>query len=179
MTSDTEKTRLNGLRRLAREHGYKITKSPTFGGGFFLVTHIAGKYDPCDVGNIGGLESYLKMIVERDRPDGRRRAEKRLGTKMTVESGKQRYGGMGLPRKVKEGESICHNPVRPVTADQGGGFNGFRWWRCDPTWLKDKPQFHVCKCGWAPHIGNHYSNLKYDHLPLDASGVGKVAVSPE
>ncbi len=51
----------------------------------------------------------------------------------------------GVPRQVPEGRIVVHNQV-PLD------FHGFRAWT-EPT---GKPMRVACRCGWAPHLAEHY-----------------------
>jgi hypothetical protein len=70
-----------------------------------------------------------------------------------------RYYSNGVPRNVPAGHIIAHGSVAPTRPDQGHGVNGFRVWRATRTWLAENPQLTVCACGWAPHLGEHYSPI--------------------
>ena len=66
----------------------------------------------------------------------------------------------GVPRQVPEGRIVVHNHVRPVDASGARipaarvalGFHGFRAWT-EPI---GKPMRVACRCGWAPHLAEHY-----------------------
>jgi hypothetical protein len=65
-----------------------------------------------------------------------------------------------VPRKVREGEHVAHNPVVPLELDQPHGRRGFRIMFVTPAWLAKNPHFKPCRCGWAEHLGVHYSPLR-------------------
>jgi hypothetical protein len=62
-----------------------------------------------------------------------------------------------MPRKIPAGHVVMHNPVRPRTPDQKLGVRGFRAWRDLRSNVVGK--IPECACGWAPHLGVHYSHL--------------------
>jgi hypothetical protein len=54
---------------------------------------------------------------------------------------------------------LAHNPVQPIHVEQPHGWNGFRVMWIPPEWRdrKNNP-WRVCKCGWRPDRGKHYSS---------------------
>jgi hypothetical protein len=61
---------------------------------------------------------------------------------------------------------LAHNPVQPVHVAQPHGANGFRvmWIPPERTALKERP-WRVCKCGWRPDLGTHYSAARTRKIP--------------
>jgi hypothetical protein len=59
------------------------------------------------------------------------------------------------PRKVPEGRIVVHNHVRSTNEDgsfRSPGIEGFRVWTERANTLNRA----VCRCGWAPHLKEHY-----------------------
>ena len=56
-----------------------------------------------------------------------------------------------------EGWFLAHNPVRVIHPEQSHGVNGFRRFWISPK--KKREGWHLCKCGWRPDKGPHYSKL--------------------
>jgi len=55
---------------------------------------------------------------------------------------------------------LAHNPVHPVDGKQQHGVNGFRAMWIRPAWTnRKKHRFKICKRGWRPDLGKHYSFL--------------------
>ena len=54
---------------------------------------------------------------------------------------------------TKVGWLLAHNHVRPTVGTRGG-VNGFRRF-----WVPPDPKWKLCKCGWRPDLGPHYSKL--------------------
>lgn len=53
---------------------------------------------------------------------------------------------------------LAHNPVQAMTVNHPHGLNGFRIMWIPPEYTKRKENpFRVCKCGWRPDLGTHYS----------------------
>ena len=66
-----------------------------------------------------------------------------------------------LPRKVPAGRIVVHNHVRPEGFPNVPlGWCGFRAWTDAPTGqiASDGTPYRVlvCRCGWAPHLREHY-----------------------
>jgi hypothetical protein len=93
----------------------------------------------------------MKSLTRRNKaePKGTPRREKRIIVLMTSRIGTMQYLRY-IPRKLPAGKLLVHNKVRPV---KHIGLNGFRIWLQSP---EDDPKLVVCKCGWAPHLGEHY-----------------------
>ena len=54
-----------------------------------------------------------------------------------------------------EGYRLAHNFVRPTTADQPHGLNGFRRFWIPPEYIEEG-EWVKCDCGWRADLGPHY-----------------------
>ena len=66
--------------------------------------------------------------------------------------------GISYASKRKEGWLLAHNVVRPEAADTPHGWQGFRRFWVSPEKMKEL-DWPLCKCGWRPDLGPHYSGL--------------------
>ena len=53
---------------------------------------------------------------------------------------------------------LAHNIVRPRTADTRHGWKDFRRFWVSPEKMREL-DWPLCKCGWRPDLGPHYSGL--------------------
>ena len=83
----------------------------------------------------------------------------RKTTKAKTTKGKKRYYSRGVPRRTPHGKVVCHGSVFPILTEQSHGDLGFRVWRANRAWLDEHADFKRCRCGWAPHLREHYSPL--------------------
>jgi hypothetical protein len=65
--------------------------------------------------------------------------------------------GMNYAR-CPDGWLLAHNIVRPEAANTRNGWKGFRRLWISPK-KKKKDGWKLCKCGWRPDLGPHYSGL--------------------
>ena len=60
----------------------------------------------------------------------------------------------GISYRRRAGWVLAHNLVRPGAAYTRHGWRGFRRF-----WVPPDEKWKLCKCGWRPDLGPHYSGL--------------------
>jgi hypothetical protein len=74
-----------------------------------------------------------------------------------------------IPRKVRAGQVLVHNPVQALAADHPPGMNGFRAWL---NKTGDR-RLVICRCGWATGI-KHYRVRGTRPSPVNSAAVKRL-----
>jgi hypothetical protein len=74
-----------------------------------------------------------------------------------------------IPKKVRAGQVLVHNPVQALTADHPPGMNGFRAWL---NTTGDKGLV-ICRCGWATGL-KHYRVRGTRPSPVNSAAVKRL-----